>query len=453
MKKATGPAKVEASVTPQGSPVSGVVALLFNFDFDDAVVKPEHQNWLSENLVPPLKADPGQRVFLRGMASKAGNADYNLQLSRRRVEAVRNFLISKGAKPAQVVTSFTGENLSTSKFADDERDRAIEAIFQASTGPIRFERMLPVEALDGFHRKEQEMVVGNPDVKLVRLLGARGSLVESLRPDVVRVTAAFQPAMSPVVATSDNMVLQLLPTSTGTGAIVARLPGLATATAGRLALIPDIFRPEPKPPPEPPLRKLNILTLFPRVVTLSFHYVKQAPPNANGVVTARTPSEVFDEEVVAEMNRIYSEQTKIRFIRTSTRVVSTGFAGPVTVGSHRFLAGNLTQNVDTSTRLRIFFVEKIAPSNGENVFASSQGFPFKNILFRDAKAGGGPVPTDAKKTGLSLAHECGHSFGIKEHPDPNPKHLMHEKQFELEGEIIPPDTAKIFNDNAILRAP
>src|SRR5688572_24370861 len=69
MKKATGPAKVEASVTPQGSPVSGVVALLFNFDFDDAAVKPEHQNWLAENLVPPLKADPGQRVFLRGMAS------------------------------------------------------------------------------------------------------------------------------------------------------------------------------------------------------------------------------------------------------------------------------------------------------------------------------------------------------------------------------------------------
>ena len=245
MKKATGPAKVEASVTPQGSPVSGVVALLFNFDFDDAAVKPEHQNWLAENLVPPLRADPGQRVFLRGMASQAGNAAYNLQLSRRRVEAVRTFLISQGARPPQIVTSFTGENLSTSKFADDERDRAIEVIFEASTGPIRFERMIPVEALDGFHRKEQEMVVGNPDIKLVRLLGARGSLVESLRPDVVRVTAAFQPAMFPVVATSDNMVLQLHPTSTGTGAIVARLPGMASATASRLTLIPDIFR-EPK---------------------------------------------------------------------------------------------------------------------------------------------------------------------------------------------------------------
>ena len=448
MKKATGPAKIEASVTPQGSPVSGVVALLFNFDFDDAAVKPDHQNWLAENLVPPLKANPGQRVFLRGMASQAGNAAYNLQLSRRRVEAVRTFLISQGVRPAQIVTSFTGENLSTSKLADDERDRAIEAIFEASTGPARFERMIPVEALDGFHRKEQEMVVGNPDIKLVRLLGARGSVVESLRPDVVRVSAAFQPAMFPVVATSDNMVLQLHPTSTGTGAIVARLPGMASATASRLTLIPDIFRPEPKPPLA---SKLNILTLFPRIVTLSFHYVKQAPPNADGVVTARTPSEVFDEELVAEMNRIYNEQTKIRFIRASTRVTTTIFEGPISTSSHSVIGGSkFTDNLDTSTRIRIHFVEEIAPTDEGQTFASSEGPRSKNILCRDALKPGGPIFANAKILGKVLAHECGHNFGIKDHPDPNPEHLMHAKP---KGEIIPPDTAKIFNDNAILPAP
>ena len=57
MKKATGPAKVEASPTSPGSPVSEVLALLFNFDFDDAAVKPEHQAWLPENLIPQLVAE------------------------------------------------------------------------------------------------------------------------------------------------------------------------------------------------------------------------------------------------------------------------------------------------------------------------------------------------------------------------------------------------------------
>ncbi len=186
-------------------------------------------------------------------------------------------------------------------------------------------------------------------------------------------------------------------------------------------------------------------------MTLSFHYVKQAPPNADGVVTARTPSPVFEEELVAEMSRIYNEQTKIRFIRPSTRVVTTIFAGPVTVGSHSVLGGgNFTQNPDTSTRLRIIFVEKIDPDQGREIFASSQGFPGKNILCRDAKTPGGPIISDIGELRKALAHECGHSFGIKGHLDPDERHLMHEKP---KGEIIPPDTARVMNDNAILRAP
>jgi hypothetical protein len=117
MKKAAGPGKVETSPTPPGAPVAGVAALLFNFDFDDAAVKPEHQAFLSEQLVPRLIAAPGLRVFLRGTASRVGNADYNLQLSRRRVEAVRTFLTGKGVGAGQIVAGFTGENLSTSRIA------------------------------------------------------------------------------------------------------------------------------------------------------------------------------------------------------------------------------------------------------------------------------------------------------------------------------------------------
>ena len=191
-------------------------------------------------------------------------------------------------------------------------------------------------------------------------------------------------------------------------------------------------------------------------MTLSFHYVKQAPPNANGVVTARTPSEVFDEEVVAEMNRIYNEQTRIRFIRASTREVTTIFPGPVNDSSHNVLGSSgFTQNFDTSTRLRIFFVEKIDPSEGREIFASSAAFPGKNILCRDRKTPGGPILSDVEEVGKSLAHECGHSFGVKGHPDPA-GHLMHEPPNAppgAVGKIIPPDTARVMNDHAILRAP
>ena len=234
---------------------------------------------------------------------------------------------------------------------------------------------------------------------------------------------------------------------------MARLPGVAPASLDRFALFPDRDPKLPFPKPQPKVSAvagtLKILTLIPRVVTLAFHYVKQAPDGADGVVTARQPDAVLEDELVTEMNRIYNGQTKIRFVRQSQRVVSTGFSGPVTVGSHSFLASpSLTTNIDASARLRIFFVESIDPSEGKEIFASSQGHPFKNILCRDAKKRGQPPISKAKVLGLILAHECGHNFGIRKHPDPDPTHLMHETNI---GDIIPTETAKFMNDHVVLR--
>ena len=68
MKKPTGPAKIEIL---RATSEAAIGALLFNFDFDDAAVKPEHQAWLNEHAVPSLKAT-NQHVFLRGIASQKG---------------------------------------------------------------------------------------------------------------------------------------------------------------------------------------------------------------------------------------------------------------------------------------------------------------------------------------------------------------------------------------------
>jgi outer membrane protein OmpA-like peptidoglycan-associated protein len=84
MKKPTGPAKIDVFDVPG----SGIAALLFNFDFDDEAVKPEHRAWLIEHADPSLQATD-KRVFLRGIASQAGDRNYNLDLSKRRVQAVR----------------------------------------------------------------------------------------------------------------------------------------------------------------------------------------------------------------------------------------------------------------------------------------------------------------------------------------------------------------------------
>jgi outer membrane protein OmpA-like peptidoglycan-associated protein len=53
-------------------------------------------------LVKDLEADPGLTVELRGYADPSGSREKNIQLSQRRVEAVRRFLVERGVEPARI---------------------------------------------------------------------------------------------------------------------------------------------------------------------------------------------------------------------------------------------------------------------------------------------------------------------------------------------------------------
>ena len=72
------------------------------------------------------------------MASQLGAADYNRELSRRREENVKHFLTSRGVSPGRLTTTFSGEDLSTSRLEDDEHDRAVGVWLQVvNTGRPR----------------------------------------------------------------------------------------------------------------------------------------------------------------------------------------------------------------------------------------------------------------------------------------------------------------------------
>lgn len=68
-----------------------------------------------EDVAGILKQYPELSVVLEGWASPRGNADYNKQLSMRRAEAVERALLDKGISPARIVSSFRGEDNSTSE--------------------------------------------------------------------------------------------------------------------------------------------------------------------------------------------------------------------------------------------------------------------------------------------------------------------------------------------------
>jgi len=124
----TGPGDGGFMVTDQDSPGNVVFEfILFNYNIDGNLLKPEHQDLLDEHIVPFLKAN---RVHaeLTGTASRTGTADYDRQLSLERVHRVYQYLLQKGVSYAKLPPSDVkgvGKDKSTSKLEEDELERSV----------------------------------------------------------------------------------------------------------------------------------------------------------------------------------------------------------------------------------------------------------------------------------------------------------------------------------------
>jgi outer membrane protein OmpA-like peptidoglycan-associated protein len=68
------------------------------FDFDKATIKPEYRDILNR-IAGILMALKGYSVAVYGYTDDIGTQTYNLQLSQRRAEAVRDFLVQAGISP------------------------------------------------------------------------------------------------------------------------------------------------------------------------------------------------------------------------------------------------------------------------------------------------------------------------------------------------------------------
>jgi peptidoglycan-associated lipoprotein len=80
-----------------------------NFAFDDATIRPEDQAALDRFAQIAQKYYNGATITVEGFADPAGSTRYNQQLSGRRAESVREYLIGKGMTDAQLRAIGYGE--------------------------------------------------------------------------------------------------------------------------------------------------------------------------------------------------------------------------------------------------------------------------------------------------------------------------------------------------------
>jgi outer membrane protein OmpA-like peptidoglycan-associated protein len=81
-----------------------------HFGFNDAGVRSEDQPALQKFASVVQKYYPGAKVTVEGFADPAGSTRYNLQLSKRRADAVRDVLVQQGLNDAMLASVGYGES-------------------------------------------------------------------------------------------------------------------------------------------------------------------------------------------------------------------------------------------------------------------------------------------------------------------------------------------------------
>ena len=79
------------------------------FDFDKYNIKPEYFKVLDE-IADVVKQNPSVKVEVMCHTDSKGNIKYNIALSEKRCDSVRNYLINKGVFPGKIIISYFGES-------------------------------------------------------------------------------------------------------------------------------------------------------------------------------------------------------------------------------------------------------------------------------------------------------------------------------------------------------
>ena len=93
------------------------------FEFNKAALTPHAREVLDREVVAKLKDLGAVRyINVNGHADRLGSPQYNQQLSEKRAEAVRSYLVSKGV-PADKVETFGFGKTTPVKACPDQKDR------------------------------------------------------------------------------------------------------------------------------------------------------------------------------------------------------------------------------------------------------------------------------------------------------------------------------------------
>lgn len=122
--------RVETAMAP-AAPMAGPSDFLVFFDFDSAMLTPEAQSIVNE-AAANAKAANANRIIVTGHTDTSGPADYNMGLSLRRAESVRDELVLSGIPEANIELVAKGQTqplVATPDGVREPQNRRVEIQF------------------------------------------------------------------------------------------------------------------------------------------------------------------------------------------------------------------------------------------------------------------------------------------------------------------------------------
>jgi len=105
----TAPPPPPAAARPAPPSTKKIVLRGVRFDFNKATIRSDARPVLDE-AISTLKREPAVLVIAEGHTDDIGTDAYNLKLSRRRAEAVRDYLVAGGISPKRITVEGFGES-------------------------------------------------------------------------------------------------------------------------------------------------------------------------------------------------------------------------------------------------------------------------------------------------------------------------------------------------------
>jgi outer membrane protein OmpA-like peptidoglycan-associated protein len=126
-------AKPEPPPAPAPPPEKICMTLNVEFDFDKSDVKPKYHDVIGK-VAEFMKEYPTATTVIEGHADNRGKYEYNIKLSERRAESVKNYLVEKfGIEASRLSTKgygYTKPIATNSTAAGRQKNRRIDAVLE-----------------------------------------------------------------------------------------------------------------------------------------------------------------------------------------------------------------------------------------------------------------------------------------------------------------------------------